>query len=59
MKRHEAIALLKELGAENLLLPSSVLIEQRTPDRYQLCFKGDYDIFQISKFLHKYNLEVE
>jgi hypothetical protein len=59
MKRYEAVALLKELGAEHLLQPTSVLIEQRTPDKYQLCIKGDYDLFQMESFLKKYTLEFE
>jgi hypothetical protein len=59
MKRHEAVALLKELGSEHLLQPSWVLIEQRKPDSYQLCVKGDYDLNGIEAFLQKYNLAIE
>ncbi len=59
MKRNEAVALLKELGAENLLQPTVALIEQRKPDKYQLCVKGDYDRYQIESFLKKYTLEFE
>jgi hypothetical protein len=59
MKRNEAVALLKELGAERLLRPSSVLVEQRTPDRYQLCFKGDFDFPALRVFVKRYNLEIE
>ena len=59
MKRHEAVALLKELSSEHLLQPSLVLIEQRTPDRFQLCVKGGYDRQGIEVFIQKYNLEIE
>lgn len=59
MKRHEAVVLLKELGSENLIQPSMVLIEERKPDRYQLCVKGDYDRFKLESFLQKYTLEIE
>jgi hypothetical protein len=59
MKRNEAVALLKELGSEHLLQPSFVIIEQRKPDRYQLCVKGDYDRHEIEDFLQKYNLAIE
>lgn len=52
MKRHEAVALLKELGAEHLLQPSWVLIEKRKPNSYQLCIKGDYNV-AILGFLFK------
>lgn len=59
MKRHEAVALLKELSAEHLLQPSWVLIEQRKPDSYQLCIKGAYDRSDIGIFVQRYNLEIE
>lgn len=59
VKRSEAVALLKELSAEHLIQPSWVLIQQRKPDDYQLCFKGDYDIHQIEVFLENRTLSVE
>jgi hypothetical protein len=59
MKRSEAVAILKELSAEHLIQPSWVLIEQRKPDSYQLCVKGDFDRFQIESFLKKYPLSFE
>jgi hypothetical protein len=59
MKRGEAVALLKELGAEGLIQPSLVLIEQRKPDSYQLCLKGDYDRTEIELFLKNYPLAIE
>lgn len=51
MKRAEAVALLKELGTEQLIQPSLVLIEQRKPDRFQLQLKGDFSCNQIEAFL--------
>ena len=51
MKRTEAVALLKELGAEQLIQPSSVLIEQRSSDGYQLRIKGDYNFQEIEMFV--------
>jgi len=59
MKRVEAVALLRELSAKSLVQPSSVLIEQRKPDSYQLCFKGDFDRQGIEDFLQKNNLLFE
>jgi hypothetical protein len=59
MKRVEAVALLKELSAEHLIQPSSVLIEQRKPDSYQLCLKGDFDRQGIEDFLQKHTLMFE
>jgi hypothetical protein len=59
LERKEAIALLKELGRAHLLQPSWVLIEERTPNRYQLCVKGNYDLFGIENFLKNHALEFE
>jgi hypothetical protein len=59
MKRFEAVALLRELSAKSLVQPSSVLIEQRKPDSYQLCFKGDFDRQGIEDFLQKSKLLFE
>ncbi|MGD0644795.1 MAG: hypothetical protein ABSA75_07810 [Candidatus Bathyarchaeia archaeon] len=58
MKRTEAICLLKELVAEQLIQPSLVLIEQKSPDGYQLQIKGDYDFQQIEMFVKdRFSLE--
>jgi hypothetical protein len=51
MKRTEAVALLKELGAEELIRPSLVLIEKRSSDGYQLQIKGDYNFQEIEMFV--------
>jgi hypothetical protein len=59
MKRAEAVALLKELGFERLLQPSMVLIEQRKPDRFQLCVKGEFCFDDIEAFVQKHNLAVK
>jgi hypothetical protein len=58
MKRQEAVALLKELSTEQLIQPSLILIQQRSPDRFQLQIKGNYDCQQIEVFLkNKFSLE--
>ena len=59
MQRYEAVTLLKELGAEQLIQPSSVLIEQRKPDRYELQIKGSYDLELIRRFVQQYSLMVK
>ncbi len=59
MKRAEAVALLKELSAVNLIQPSLVLIEQRKPDSYELCIKGFYDLPLIATFIQKFDLAAE
>ena len=59
MQRYEAVALLKELSAEHLIQPSLVVIEQRKPDSYQLCLKGNYDRTEIELFLKNYHLTIE
>jgi hypothetical protein len=51
MKRAEAVALLKELNGEQLIQPSLVLIEQRSPDDYQLQIKGNYSFQQVETFV--------
>jgi hypothetical protein len=51
LDRKEAVALLKELGAEHLIQPTFVLIKQRTPDSCQLEIKGDYDFKEIEQLL--------
>jgi hypothetical protein len=58
MKRTEAVGLLKELVAEQLIEPSLVLIEQSSPDSYQLQIKGNYDIQEIEMFVkNRFSLE--
>jgi hypothetical protein len=51
MKRTEAVGLLKELVAEQLIQPSLVLIKQRSPDGYQLQIKGNYNFQEIEMFV--------
>ncbi|MGA3059834.1 MAG: hypothetical protein ABSD92_05635 [Candidatus Bathyarchaeia archaeon] len=51
MKRAEAVTLLKELFAQQLIQPSLVLIEQRSPDAYQLQIKGIYNLQEIEMFV--------
>jgi len=42
---------LKELGAEQLIQPTLVLIEQRSSDGYQLQIKGNYNFQEIETFV--------
>jgi hypothetical protein len=51
MNRKEAIALLSELGTNQLVNPNFVLIEERRPHVYQLKIKGDYCLQEIKLFL--------
>lgn len=51
MDKRECVALLKELGAEHLVQPLMVLLEQRKPNNCQLKIKGDYDRKLIETFL--------
>jgi hypothetical protein len=58
MKRGEAVGLLKELVAEQLIQPSLVFIGQRSLDNYQLQIKGGYDCKQIEQFVKdRFSLE--
>ena len=56
MKKEEATVLLNELGANNLVNPRLVLIEQKEPDRYRLQVRGDYDRHKIELFIRKRGL---
>ena len=51
MNRREAINLLSELGANQLVCPSFVILEQRKTDQYQLKIKGSYNFHEIVTFL--------
>ncbi len=53
MKKEEAIVLLNELGANNLVNPQLVLIEHDEPDGYRLQIRGDYDRSAINLFVKK------
>ena len=58
MNRREAVCLLRELVAEQLIQPSLVLIEQKNSDGYQLEIKGDYNFQQIEMFVkNRFSLE--
>ena len=52
MKREESIALLKELGANQLVRPIVVSIEHELPDCYLLKIRGDYDFQAMKTFLN-------
>jgi hypothetical protein len=51
VKREESVALLRELGANQLVSPTVVSIEHRLPDAYLLKIKGDYDLQEMKIFL--------
>jgi hypothetical protein len=51
MKREESVALLKELGSNQLVRPIVVSIEHKLPDTYQLKIKGEYDLYAMKIFL--------
>lgn len=51
MNRKEAITLLSELGANQLVYPSFVCIEQGKKGNYLLKIRGSYDFHEIGNFL--------
>jgi hypothetical protein len=59
LKREEAVALLKELGAKHFIQPLGVVIEKRKPDSFQLKIKGYYDCRLIEDFVKSKDLAVE
>ena len=59
MNRKEAAMILSELGANQLVNPNLVLIEQKSPEKSQLQVRGDFDRRRIESFLKKKNLSFE
>ena len=59
MNRDEAIAILLELGTNQLVNPNLVLLEQREPDKYRLQIRGDYNRQLIMVFLKNRDLSFE
>jgi hypothetical protein len=59
MNKEEAIALLTELGANQLVNPNLVLLEQGEPDKYRLQIRGDYNRQLIMVFLKGRDLSFE
>ncbi len=58
MDRKEAITLLRELGANQLVCPSLVILEQRKTENYQLKIKGTYNFHEIGNFLkNRFSIE--
>jgi hypothetical protein len=51
MNRKEAITLLSKLGANQLVCPSFVILEQRKTENYQLKIRGIYNFHEIRNFL--------
>jgi len=51
LERKEAIALLSELGVNQLVSPNLVILEQRKLDNYQLRIKGSYNFKDVGLFL--------
>ena len=52
LKRKEAVALLKELSAKQIIQPTFVLLEQRKPDSFELQIKGNFDFQGINQFVN-------
>jgi len=57
--RKEAIALLVELGSNQLVSPDFVILEQRKLDRYQLKIKGNYNFKELGIFLKNYRFDTK
>ena len=59
MDKKEAIAVLSELGINQLVSPNLVLLEQRQINKYQLQIRGDFNRRQIEVFLRKRKFSFE
>lgn len=59
MDRPQAMAMLKELVANNLVDPSFVNICERKPNHYQVQIKCDYNGKEIEEYARKHGLTIE
>lgn len=59
LNRLEAMAMLKELVANNLVDPSFVNICERKPNHYQIQIKSDYNRKEIEEYSKKCGLTIE
>ena len=58
MDRKEAITLLSELGANQLICPSFVILERRKTENYQLKMKGKFNFIELRNFLkNRFSME--
>ena len=58
VNRKEAIALLSELGASQLVDLSFVILEQRNLEKFQLKIRGNYSLREIGLFLkNRFSIE--
>lgn len=58
LDRLQAMAMLKELVAKNLVDPSYVHISERSPNHYQIQIKCDYDKQGIEAHAKKHGLTI-
>jgi len=59
MLREQAVALLRELVANNLIHTNWALIEERTFNSYEVKFNGNFDRSLINPILQKHNLTIK
>jgi hypothetical protein len=59
LDRLEAMAMLKELVAKNLVEPSFVSISERKPNNYQIQIKSDYNRVAIEEYAKVNGLTIE
>ncbi len=59
MLREQAVAILKELIAADLIHPIWMAIGENTLNHYELRFKGEINQVSIEEFLQKRNLALE
>ena len=59
LNRLDAMALLKELAANNLVDPSYLLLCLRKPDNYKIQIKCDYQQSAIEEYAKKHGLTMQ
>ena len=59
MNRLEAMSMLKDLVANNLVDPSYVHICLREPNHYQIQIKSNYNRAEIEEYAKKHNLTIQ
>jgi hypothetical protein len=59
LDRQQAMAMLKELVVHTLVEPSYVHICQKSPEKYQIQLKSDYNREGIEEYAKKHGLTIE
>jgi hypothetical protein len=59
MRREQAVALVKELVANNLIQTNWLSLDKSKPDSYELKFRGNCEPLLLDEFLQNRNLAMK